>query len=184
MLRGRKRHINIWHTNNFSVTPVTLLFCRKKDRKTTQKTRISYPYRTPKSLEKKGKRSQGEKNGIPKKTKEGQGWHINNFSVTPVTDPPGRAPGSSRPGTRTKMFMFLGFRTQHINFWPLATGRETPGHPVGRPPAHPGSHRKNLLCVCAFSFPECYDVLIYYHRIFRDRKKGSLQKGSFHWRNL
>ena len=43
-------------------------------------------------------------------------WHINNFSVTPVTDPPGRVPDSSRPGTRTKMFMFLGFRTQHINF--------------------------------------------------------------------
>ena len=48
---------------------------------------------------------------------------------------------SSRPGTRTKMFMFLGFRTQHINFWPLATGRETPGRET---PLHPGSHRKNL----------------------------------------
>ena len=34
-------------------------------------------------------------------------WHINDFSVAPVTDP---------RGTRTKMFMFLGFRTQHINF--------------------------------------------------------------------
>ena len=43
-------------------------------------------------------------------------WHINNFSVTPVTDPTGRVPDSSRPGTRTKTFMFLGFRTQHINF--------------------------------------------------------------------
>ena len=43
-------------------------------------------------------------------------WHINNFSVTPVTDPPGRGPESSRPGTRTKMFMFLSFCTQHINF--------------------------------------------------------------------
>ena len=47
--------------------------------------------------------------------------------------------------------MFLGFRTQHINFWPLATGRETPGHPVGRPPPHPGSHRKNLfMFMCLF----------------------------------
>ena len=35
-------------------------------------------------------------------------WHINNFSVT-------RVPRSSLPGTRTKMFIFLGFRTQHIN---------------------------------------------------------------------
>ena len=43
-------------------------------------------------------------------------WHINNSSVTPVTDPPGRIPESSRPGTRTKMFMLLVFRTQHINF--------------------------------------------------------------------
>ena len=48
-------------------------------------------------------------------------------------NPPGRVTESSRPGTRTKMFMFLGFRTQHINFWPRATSRETPGHPVGRP---------------------------------------------------
>ena len=46
--------------------------------------------------------------------------------------------------------MFLGFRTQHINFWPLATGRETP-HPVGRPPPRPGSHRKNLfMFMCLF----------------------------------
>ena len=59
---------------------------------------------------------------------------------------------SSRPDTRTKMFMFLGFRTQHINFWPLATGRETPGDLVGRtPPPHPGSHRKNLfMFMCLF----------------------------------
>ena len=58
---------------------------------------------------------------------------------------------SSRPGTRTKMFMLLGFCTKHINFWPLATGRETPGHPVGRPAPHPGSHRKNLfMFMCLF----------------------------------
>ena len=53
-------------------------------------------------------------NAIPKR--HINTWHINNFSVTPVTDPPGRVPESSRPGTRTKMFMFLGFRTQQINF--------------------------------------------------------------------
>ena len=78
-------------------------------------------------------------------------WHINNFSVTPVTDPPGREPDSSRPGTRTKTFMFLGFRTQHINFWPLATDRETPP-PTGREtPPHPGSHRKILfMFMCLF----------------------------------
>ena len=71
-------------------------------------------------------------------------WHINDFSVTPVTDPPGRVPW-------TKMFMFLGFRTQHINFWPVATGRETPGHPLGRPPPHPGSHWNNLfMFMCLF----------------------------------
>ena len=63
---------------------------------------------------------------------------MNNFLVSPVTDPPGREPDSSRSGTRTKAFMFLGLRTQHINFWPLATGRETPPHPVGRPPPPPG----------------------------------------------
>ena len=58
---------------------------------------------------------------------------------------------SSRPGTGTKTFMFLGFRTQHINFWPLATGRETPPHPVGRPPPRPGSHRKDLfMFMCLF----------------------------------
>ena len=28
---------------------------------------------------------------------------------------------SSRPGTRTIIFMFLGLRTQHKNIWPLAT---------------------------------------------------------------
>ena len=67
------------------------------------------------------------------------------------TNPPGRAPGQ-------KNFMLLGFRTQHINFRPLATGRETPGHPIGRPlatrsgdPPHPGSHRKNLfMFMCLF----------------------------------
>ena len=47
--------------------------------------------------------------------------------------------------------MFLGFRTQHINFWPLATGRETPPTRSGDPPPHPGSHRKNLfMFMCLF----------------------------------
>ena len=78
-------------------------------------------------------------------------WHINNFSVTPVTDPPGREPDSSRPVTRTKTFMFLGFRTQHINFWPLATGRETPPPPSREGPPPPGQSPKNLfMFMCLF----------------------------------
>ena len=78
-------------------------------------------------------------------------WNINNFSVTSVTDPPGREPDSSRPGTRTKTLMFLGFRTQHINFWPLATGRETPPPPGRESAPRPGSHRKNLfMFMCLF----------------------------------
>ena len=36
------------------------------------------------------------------------------------------------------MFMFLGFRTQHINVGPLATRSGEP------PPHHPGNHRKKL----------------------------------------
>ena len=61
-------------------------------------------------------------------------WHINNFSVTPVTDPPGRVPGRkclcSTPGHRSG------------DPWPPS--RETP--------PHLGSHRKICLCLCAFSF--------------------------------
>ena len=52
------------------------------------------------------------------------------------------------------MFMFLGFRTQHIKFWPLATDQETPGHPVGRPPPTRAVTGKICLCLCAFSFPD------------------------------
>ena len=82
-------------------------------------------------------------------------WHINNFSVTPGTDPPGREPDSSRPGTRTKTFIFLGFCTQHINFWPLATGRETPPPTrSGDPPPARAVTGKICLCLCALSFPE------------------------------
>ena len=88
-------------------------------------------------------------------------WHINNFSVTPVTDPPGREPDSSRQGTRTKTFMFLGFRTQHINFWPLANGRETPP-PVGRPPPPLGSHRKKLfMFMCLFLYLNSWLFLVW-----------------------
>ena len=74
-------------------------------------------------------------------------WHINNFSVTLVTDPPGREPDSSRPGTRTKTFMFLGFRTQHINFWPLATGRETPPPTSRETPPPPGQSPEKFVYV-------------------------------------
>ena len=77
-------------------------------------------------------------------------WHINNFSVTPVTDPPGREPDSSRPGARTKMFMFLGFRPQHINFWPLPTGRETP--PPHRTPPPGQSPEKFVYVYVPFPF--------------------------------
>ena len=73
--------------------------------------------------------------------------HINNFSVTPVTDPPGREPDSSRPGTRTKTFMFLGFRTQHINFWALATGPETPPPPGQETPPPPGQSPEKFVYV-------------------------------------
>ena len=48
---------------------------------------------------------------------------------------------SSRPGTR---FLPAGYPDENVyipwvphtahKLWPLATGRETPGHPVGRPP--------------------------------------------------
>ena len=58
------------------------------------------------------------------------------------------------------MFMLLGFRTQHIHC-PLATGRETPGHPVGDPwppgretPPTRAVTGKVCLCLCAFSFPD------------------------------
>ena len=50
-------------------------------------------------------------------------WHIDNFSVTPGHQ-------SSRPGTRTKMLMFLGFHAQPLKHL-------TPGYPVGRPPPSP-----------------------------------------------
>ena len=71
-------------------------------------------------------------------------WHMNNFSVSPVTDPPGRVPESSRPGTRTKNFYVPWFpHTAHKLL--------TPGHRSGDPwppgretPPPPGRHRRNL----------------------------------------
>ena len=48
------------------------------------------------------------------------------------------------------MFMFLEFRAQHINVWPLA-------HRSGDPPPPPGqSPEQKSLCLCAFSFPANY----------------------------
>ena len=80
------------------------------------------------------------------------GWHINNFSATPVTDPPGRVYPilpAGYPDENT--YIPWVPRTQHINFWPLATGRETPGHPVGRPPPQPGqSPEKLFMFMCLF----------------------------------
>ena len=67
---------------------------------------------------------------------------------------------SSQPGTRRKKFMFLGFHTQHINFWTLAN----------LPPPHPGGHRTKLfMVVCLFfSCPEknCLDILIDFEATF------------------
>ena len=56
---------------------------------------------------------------------------------------------SSWPGTRTEMFMFFRFRTQHINIWPLATGS-------GDPPLTQAVTGQNCLCLCAFSFPDIW----------------------------
>ena len=85
-------------------------------------------------------------------------WHINNFFVTPVTGPPGRVPESSRPGTRTKMFMFLGFRTQHINFWPPGHRSGDPWPPGRETPPTWAITGRICLCLCAFSFPEGFLV--------------------------
>ena len=69
-------------------------------------------------------------------------WHINNFSVTPVTDPPGRVPDPPGRVPGRKCLCSLG--SAHS-----LSG--DPGHPVGRPPPHPGSHRNNLfMFMCLF----------------------------------
>ena len=57
-------------------------------------------------------------------------WHINNFSVAPVTDPPGRVPGR-------KCLCSLG--SAH------STWAFDPGHAVGRPPSTLGLQETVLL---------------------------------------
>ena len=63
---------------------------------------------------------------------------------------------TSRPGTRTKMLMFLGLCTP-------ARKRLTPGHPVGRPPLTQAVIGQNCLCLCAFSFHESRDTSVAMH---------------------
>ena len=66
-------------------------------------------------------------------------WHINNFSVTPVTDPPGRVPDPA--GIPHKAHKLLTPGHQSGDPWP--PGRETP--------PHPGSHQKDLsMFMCLF----------------------------------
>ena len=55
-------------------------------------------------------------------------WHINSFSVTPVTDPPGRVPDP--PGRVPGRKCLCSLCSAHST--------------VGRTPPHPGSLRKNL----------------------------------------
>ena len=79
-------------------------------------------------------------------------WHINYFSVTPVTDP------GSRPGTR---FLPVGCPDENVYVpWVPHTAHKllTPGHRSGDPwpprsgdPPRPGSHRENLfMFMCLF----------------------------------
>ena len=68
--------------------------------------------------------------------------------------PPGHR--SSRPGTRTKMFMFLGFRTQHRNVWPLAARS-------GDPPPTGQSPEKNLCVYVPFPFLIYWSALAFLH---------------------
>ena len=77
-------------------------------------------------------------------------WHINNFSVTRVTGPPGRVPDPPGRVPGRKCLCSLGSAHSTWTFypwppvgWPLATRS-------GDPP-HPGSHRKNLfMFMCLF----------------------------------
>ena len=69
-------------------------------------------------------------------------WHINNFSVTPVTDPPGRVPEilpAGYPGEN--VYVPWVPHTAHKLLTPGHRSGD-PGHPVGRTP-HPRSHRKH-----------------------------------------
>ena len=67
-------------------------------------------------------------------------WHINNFSVTPVTDPPGRV-----PGRKCSCGLGSAHSTYTLDPWPPS--RETP------PPTRAVTGNF-CLCLCAFSFPE------------------------------
>ena len=80
------------------------------------------------------------------------GWQAG-IKKQPVTDPPGREPESSWPGTRTKTFMFLGFRTQHINFWTPGHRSGDPPRPVGRPPPPGQSPEKFVYVYVYVPFP-------------------------------
>ena len=82
-------------------------------------------------------------------------WHINNFSVTPVTDPPGQVPESSRPG----------YPDENVYVpWVPHTAHKllTPGHRSGDPPPPgretpppPGQSPENFVYVSVpFPFPE------------------------------
>ena len=71
-------------------------------------------------------------------------WHINNFSVAPVTDAPGRVPDPPGRVPGRKCLFSLGSAHSTFDPWP----------PVGRPlatrsgdPPPPGSHRKILFYV-------------------------------------
>ena len=82
---------------HFPVLPF-LAFLEKKARKTTQRTRIFYPYRTPKISGKEGKNAQknkkflaGEKRKEFQKSKERKGRVINQTDVKNSQDfPPGK----------------------------------------------------------------------------------------------
>ena len=68
---------------------------------------------------------------------------------------------SSRPGTRTKMFVFLEFpHTAHKHL--------TPGHPGRQTPLIQAISGPNCLCLCAVSFHERPDTAIM-TRIHREK---------------
>ena len=75
------------------------------------------------------------------------------------------------------MFMFLGFRTQHINIWPLANRS-------GDPPS-PSSHRTKLFMFMCLFFPDFWRVS---NSIFQleivfwvHHRKGGESPKSFFW---
>ena len=81
-------------------------------------------------------------------------WQINNFCVTPVTNPPGRVPD----------ILPAGYPDEHAYIpWVPHTAHKllTPGHRSGDPwppgwevPPTRAVTGKICLCLCAFSFPE------------------------------